>query len=238
MGSDNGSRLGIRDRLSHRLSRSFERKKNTSRIESSSQEPSREPSQAPSSGSSQRPSQTLLGSAKTLDTNAPSNGDLLKIRDSEITANQKRDLSKIKQGHDVDLMVVTNKDLSKDLWANAYKILGDRNPDLIEHYDQYLKDNNDFTVAGFSSSSPEVIETTIKSKLKDREDKKLTVSLGNTKKIHIREQGEKVVKFILWSNGIISDAVSSQPYVALAWSGISILINVCCAMMFVLTSKC
>lgn len=239
MGSDNDSRLGIRDRLSrrwHRLSRSFERKKDTSRIESPSQEPSREPSQAPSSDPSQKLSQTVFlnaGPAQTLDANTCSTDDLLKIK-----ADQKQDLSKIKQGHNVDPRVVAEENLSKDLWANAYKLLGNRNPGLVEHYDQYLKENHDFTVSGFSSSRPELIEAIVKSKLKDREDKKLVVSLGNTKKIHLREQGEKVVRVILWSNKFISDAVSSQPYVALAWSGLSILLNVSYALIFIPISKC
>lgn len=41
----------------------------------------------------------------------------------------------------------------------------------------------------------------------------------------MREQGEKVIKFILWFNDIVSQALSAQPYAALAWLGVSILLS-------------
>ena len=79
-------------------------------------------------------------------------------------------------------------------------------------------------------SLPELIDTVIKKKLEDREKKKLVIHLRE-KPIKVREPGEKVIRFILWSNNFISTALSAQPYAALAWSGVSILLPVSCAMI-------
>ena len=79
-------------------------------------------------------------------------------------------------------------------------------------------------------SLPELIDTVVKKKLEDREKKKLVIHLGE-KHFEVRAQGEKVIRFILWSNNFISTALSAQPYAALAWSGVSILLPVRCAMI-------
>ena len=46
------------------------------------------------------------------------------------------------------------------------------------------------------------------------------------KPVKVREQGERILKFILWSKDLVSAATSTQPYAALAWSGVSILLPV------------
>lgn len=73
------------------------------------------------------------------------------------------------------------------------------------------------------------VETIVKSKLQDREVDQLIINLGK-EPVKVREQGEKVIKFILWSNDIVSRALSAQPYAALAWSGVSVLLPVRCAL--------
>ncbi|KAJ5740823.1 hypothetical protein N7493_000695 [Penicillium malachiteum] len=44
------------------------------------------------------------------------------------------------------------------------------------------------------------------------------------KDVKIREQSEKLAKFLLWSSPIVQSALSSQPYAALAWSGVALLL--------------
>lgn len=105
---------------------------------------------------------------------------------------------------------------TKDLWKNAFDILRARKPALVEAYQRHLVSADQFL-------SPAVIETHIRSRLQAREDKQLVIQLGK-KPFKVREQGEKVIKFIMWSNTFISAAVSTQPYAALAWSGVSILL--------------
>ncbi len=62
--------------------------------------------------------------------------------------------------------------------------------------------------------------------LEERDKKKWRVSLLH-KDVEIRKQAEKLAKFLLWSKDIVKDAVSAQPYAALAWSGVSLLLPVC-----------
>lgn len=120
--------------------------------------------------------------------------------------------------------------LSRNLWMHAYEALKLRDPDLVTTYEHHLTSADPrHTVSAFPSLSPELIEAIIKVKLEDREAKRLVVHLGR-QPIKVREHGEKIIKFILWSNDFISAAVSVQPYAALAWSGVSILLPVSCAM--------
>ena len=87
------------------------------------------------------------------------------------------------------------------------------------------------------SLSPEIIETIVKSKLEDREANQLVINLGKNS-VKVREQGEKVIKFILWSKDIVSQALSAQPYAALAWSGVSILLPVRFVMIRIYSGSC
>lgn len=107
----------------------------------------------------------------------------------------------------------------------AYKTLEIRDPDLVADYACYL-DSARTSTPTLRTLSPKLIEAVIEQKLQDNEAKKLVFNLGS-KSIKVREQGEKLIKFILWSDGIISAAVSAQPYAALAWSGVSLLLPVC-----------
>lgn len=114
---------------------------------------------------------------------------------------------------------------------HAYEALNLRNPDLVAAYEGHLASAEiSHTASEFPSLSSELIEAVIKSKLEDREASQLVIRLGR-EPIKVREQGEKVIKFMLWSNSFISAAVSVQPYAALAWSGVSILLPVRCALI-------
>lgn len=124
-------------------------------------------------------------------------------------------------------MVVTgDAKKSEDLWVQAYEALKLRDPDLVAAYGRQLAPTD--TNSADPSPSPELIGTIIKSRLQDREARQLVINLGK-QPVRVQEQGEKVIKFILWSNGIVSQALSAQPYAALAWSGVSILLLVSCA---------
>ena len=110
----------------------------------------------------------------------------------------------------------------------AYSELKDRDQVLVATYERYLaSDGISHIASAHSSLNPRLIETIVKQKLQDREAKQWVMHLG-TQPIQVRAQGEKIIKFILWSNDFISAAVSTQPYAALAWSGVSILLPVSC----------
>lgn len=115
---------------------------------------------------------------------------------------------------------------SQDLWMRAYNALDRRDPELVAAYASHLTPTYSSTTPTRRALSPELIEAVIETQMHDDEAKKLVFHLG-THSIKVREQGEKVIKFILWSNDIISAAVTAQPYAALAWSGVSVLLPVC-----------
>lgn len=119
-------------------------------------------------------------------------------------------------GHSNDAVATGDVKKSEDLWVHAYEALELRNPDLVASYKRLLAPT--ITTSANPSLSPELIETIVKSKLQDCEADQLFINLGK-KPVKVREQGEKVIKFILWSNDIVSQALSAQPYTALAWSG-------------------
>lgn len=113
----------------------------------------------------------------------------------------------------------------------AYKALEIRDPDLVTKYARHLDP------ARNSSTTPtQSALGVIQQKLQDNEVKKWVFHLGS-ESIKVREQGERIIKFILWSNRFISAAVSAQPYAALAWSSVSVLLPVrpmikfCCQLL-------
>lgn len=115
---------------------------------------------------------------------------------------------------------------SQDLWERAYEALENRDPHLVAAYACHSDPaRNSSTTPARWALSPKIIEAVIEKKLQDNETKKLVLRLG-TESIKVQEQGEKVIRFILWSNDFISAAVSARPYVALAWSGVSVLLPV------------
>ena len=155
-------------------------------------------------------------------------GNLLNRQGSTFATSPERRSPSTQHGYNKDVIAIGDAKDSKDLWLQAYEALELREPDLVAAYKRWLAPT--ITNSADPSLSPELIETIIKSSLLDRESDQWVVSLGE-KSVKVREQGEKVIKFILWSNDIVSQALSAQPYAALAWSGVSILLPVSCALI-------
>ena len=103
------------------------------------------------------------------------------------------------------------------LWQAAYEKLKQEEPDLAQSFEQ---------VSGTSLNSVEQIHCAIRSLLDKREERQWIIAVAG-KSINVRATGERLIKFILWSKGIIADGLSSQPHMALAWSGITMLLPVC-----------
>ena len=120
---------------------------------------------------------------------------------------------------------------SKDLWLQAYEALKRRDKDLVAAYEhRFAGLASTITNSADPSLSPELIETIINSELQHRESAQWVVMVGK-KPVRVREQVGKVIIFIIWSNDIVSQALSAQPYAALAWSGVSILLPVSCTLI-------
>ena len=140
-----------------------------------------------------------------------------------------------------DMVLDNDSRQPENLWKNAYEALKARDQDLVEVYTLSLAALNDVQIKCPQTSVPDLtpneINIVVKKRLDYLETKQLMIHLRG-KPIKVREQGEKVIKFILWSNDFISTALSTQPYAALAWSGVSILLPVSCAMVLSHSVEC
>lgn len=141
---------------------------------------------------------------------------------------QTHELPQGNDDHNHDMVLGNDVSQREDLWQNAYKALEARNLGLVTGYKLALAALNDSQTDCAQASLPDLIKIVVDKGLQDHEKRRMVIHLGE-KPIKVREQGEKVIKFILWSNKFISAAVSAQPYAALAWSGVSILLPVSCA---------
>ena len=149
-------------------------------------------------------------------------------QNSDLAADQRKQPSPIKHNYSAEGVDAKAKNQSDDLWEHAYDILKHRNPELVTAYERYLVSADDSSTS--FPLSPEHIEAIVKSKTEDRESKQLLIRIGG-ESIKVREQCDKIFKFILWSSKFVSPALSAQPYAALALSGVSILFSVGCLMI-------
>jgi hypothetical protein len=78
---------------------------------------------------------------------------------------------------------------------------------------------------GGTFDTEERMKQAIQTKLKRRESRQFIIKIAD-KSIKVREWGESIAKLMIWSEGIVSTAVSTQPYAALAWTGVSIFLPV------------
>lgn len=67
-------------------------------------------------------------------------------------------------------------------------------------------------------------------KLDQRESKQLVVRFFD-KPVKLREQSEKLIKFVLWSKDVVAAAMKSEPHAAIAWAGASLILSVRCRQM-------
>ena len=111
---------------------------------------------------------------------------------------------------------------SRDLWKSAYDKFRKEEPDLLGGYDKHVLGD---TAVNTDLSSRESIETALSKLLADREKKQWKFSvLGHD--VKIRAQIMRLTNVLKWSDQLVKDAVSTQPYAALAWSGVSLLLPV------------
>lgn len=112
-----------------------------------------------------------------------------------------------------------------DLWDLAFSMVQKRESELMLAYEEYLSSLPGDAAVDANLSIPDFVKSVVDRAIQDREEKKWHVSLLGTD-VEVRKQAERLVKLLLWSDPIVKSAVSSQPYAALAWSGVSILLPV------------
>lgn len=115
---------------------------------------------------------------------------------------------------------------SQDLWARAFERLRTEDPNLTVEYDAYLMNN--YKGKGTKDKLPlqkAAIQSVVDQLVENRAKRQWGFSLLGTD-IVIRSQAEKIIKFLLWSDNLVKEALATQPYAALAWSGASMLLPV------------
>ncbi|KAJ6094564.1 hypothetical protein N7467_002077 [Penicillium canescens] len=110
-----------------------------------------------------------------------------------------------------------------DLWLRAYTVLQEQQPELMKAYSTHLASLQHDQEHGSDIPNERSVKSVVNQLLDDREKKQYRVPLLK-KDVKIRDQVEKVARFVLWFDPIVKNAVSTQPYAALAWSGASLLL--------------
>lgn len=111
-------------------------------------------------------------------------------------------------------------------WTAAFHLFQTKSPDLAASYEKCLASLLDMTADDVKLAVPRSVESIVQTQLERRESKQWTLPLPSGKTINVRKQTEKLFKLLLFFDPIVKDALSSQPYAALAWSGASMLLSV------------
>ncbi|KAF1732380.1 Vegetative incompatibility protein HET-E-1 [Beauveria bassiana] len=115
-----------------------------------------------------------------------------------------------------------NRDsISESLWADAYKMLRERDKDLVDEFEKALGSSSDSV--GESLSNPESVTKLVERLRKEHDGKKLTFRYGGEGRRY-RDQFNKIVKLAIFADSLIKQALATQPHAALAWTGMSILL--------------
>jgi hypothetical protein len=114
----------------------------------------------------------------------------------------------------------------KDLWEPAFRKLEFEQSDLVAEYKKHISSYlGRELIETTIHSSPEAIKGLVKDLMTKRETKQWDVNVFRHR-IKIREQVEVLVGLLVKSDDVIKNAISSQPHLALAWSGVSIILPV------------
>ncbi|RMZ76840.1 hypothetical protein DV738_g4654, partial [Chaetothyriales sp. CBS 135597] len=100
------------------------------------------------------------------------------------------------------------------LWDDAYKTLKTREPELITEFEQIL---------GGHVTSNEQVQAKVQAQLDGRVAEQWMVHVMD-KDVRIRQMAENIFKFLIWSKDLVSTSLTGQPHLALAWSGITMLL--------------
>jgi len=113
------------------------------------------------------------------------------------------------------------------LWALAYKDLQEAQPELIKNFSDCLGISTTGTMDG-ELVYPDIEGLAHKALGDIKQAKDLKEKLSGTSAT-IRKYFEQTVKVVIASNEFISKAVLANPYAALAWTGVSLLLPVGCS---------
>lgn len=123
--------------------------------------------------------------------------------------------------------IQANQKIRDYLWTRSFEIFKERDceQDLMASYIKHLSSLQGDSTSSIDLSNRESVATAVNELLADREKKQWKIRIRNHD-IKMRSQVEKLAKFLLWSDPLVKNAVSAQPYAALAWSGVSLILPV------------
>lgn len=110
------------------------------------------------------------------------------------------------------------------IWASAFERFCEHNPELANDYAKHIS-GDDANPDPKKPPSLRSIRFIMDQVQRHRAGKQWTIPLAG-KDVNVREHAESFCKFLLWSDKIVKEALSAQPYAALAWTGVSILLPV------------
>ncbi|KAH8434493.1 uncharacterized protein LDX57_012138 [Aspergillus melleus] len=118
-----------------------------------------------------------------------------------------------------------DREVQVDPWTRAFELFQERTDDqeLVSAYTDHLGFVQGDGSAGPDLSRKSSVETVVEKLLEDRDQKQWKITIMD-RDIKIRSQLEKLAKFLSWSDPVVKSAVSTQPYAALAWSGVSLIL--------------
>lgn len=119
-----------------------------------------------------------------------------------------------------------------ELWNHAYELLREKDPKLIQKYETEISLHVSTMVGSTVAMSglgkvrrQEQMEALIKQKIKEDEDGKWRIPLGDDR-IAIRDLAGNVVSIVDWGKEFVGDALESSPYGSIAWAGVCLLLPV------------
>lgn len=108
--------------------------------------------------------------------------------------------------------------ISEQLWQEAYLKLTQASPKIVEEFEKkWLTPGQPGNIKDIAAA--------LARKLRERDSKPFIVKIRRFE-MSLREQGENIVKFVLWSSDLVSQMASLEPHAAIAWAGISLLLPV------------
>lgn len=122
----------------------------------------------------------------------------------------------------------------EDLWIRAHMRLKESEPEVVREYLSNLVTRPEYMPQGqtqsgtFTIDSKSVMSVITKLDQQRTDDQwRIKWTTGFLKiNINLRKQVQKLVKFAMWSDTIVKQALSTQPYAALAWSGATMILPV------------
>ena len=126
-------------------------------------------------------------------------------------------------------------DKTKNLWDQAFQILREdpKKRKRLNNYEEIVLSELEVghgSIGGTShlndQNREDQLATLVSKKLQVIDDARLKFHRGE-KTVEVAAQIDRLIKAVLFAKDFISSAAGSEPHVALAWAGISVLLPVC-----------